>query len=97
MIQNSDAKWTYQPLVNCRPRSNFLYIALLFYFTRSVYFLAILLSYYHSIRSFLCLQQTSEIDNLIVSWEQSTYLCCVGFTLLLGEEAPTSTTHQQVF
>jgi hypothetical protein len=31
----------------------------------------ILLSFYHSICSILCLQQTSEIDNLIVSWEQS--------------------------
>jgi hypothetical protein len=28
------------PLVNCGPRSNFLYIALPFYFIRSVYFLA---------------------------------------------------------
>jgi hypothetical protein len=32
---------------------------------------------FHSIRSFLCLQQTCEIDNLIVSWEQSIWLCCV--------------------
>jgi hypothetical protein len=32
---------------------------------------------FHSIRSFLCLQQTGEIDNLIVSWEQSICLCCV--------------------
>jgi hypothetical protein len=32
---------------------------------------------FHLIRSFLCLQQTSEIDNLIVSWEQSYWLCCV--------------------
>jgi hypothetical protein len=32
---------------------------------------------FHSIRSFLCLQQTGEIDNLIVSWEQNTWLCCV--------------------
>jgi hypothetical protein len=30
---------------------------------------------FHLIRSFLCLQQTGEIDNLIVSWEQSTWLC----------------------
>jgi hypothetical protein len=37
----------------------------------------ILLSYYHSIHSILCLQQTGEIDNLIVSWEQSSWLCCV--------------------
>jgi hypothetical protein len=32
---------------------------------------------FHSIRSYLCLQQTSGIDNLIVSWEQSSWLCCV--------------------
>jgi hypothetical protein len=32
---------------------------------------------FQSIRSFLCLQQTGEIDNLIVSWEQSTWLCYV--------------------
>jgi hypothetical protein len=32
---------------------------------------------FHSIRSYLCSQQTGEIDNLIVSWEQSTWLCCV--------------------
>jgi hypothetical protein len=39
--------------------------------------LALLLSFYHSIRSILYLQQTGEIDNLIVSWEQSSLLCCV--------------------
>jgi hypothetical protein len=65
------------PLVNSGPRSNFLYIALPFYFTRTVYFTCKLLSFYHSIRSYLCLQQTGEIDNLIVSWEQSICLCCV--------------------
>jgi hypothetical protein len=32
---------------------------------------------YHLIRSILCLQQTGKIDNLIVSWEQSSWLCCV--------------------
>jgi hypothetical protein len=32
---------------------------------------------FHSIRSFLCLPQTSEIDNRIISWEQSIWLCCV--------------------
>jgi hypothetical protein len=44
---------------------------------------------FHSIHSFLCLQQTGEIDNLIVSWEQSS--CCVQvFVLLLVEDALTS-------
>jgi hypothetical protein len=32
---------------------------------------------FHLIHPFLCLQQTGEIDNLIVSWEQSSWLCCV--------------------
>jgi hypothetical protein len=32
---------------------------------------------FHSIRSILYLQQTGEIDNLIVSWEKSSSLCCV--------------------
>jgi hypothetical protein len=32
---------------------------------------------FHSICSYLYLQQTDEIDNLIVSWEQSTWLCCM--------------------
>jgi hypothetical protein len=36
-----------------------------FTITRSVYFTCILLSFYHSICSILCSQQTSEIDNLI--------------------------------
>jgi hypothetical protein len=32
---------------------------------------------FHSICSYICLQQTGEIDNLIVSWEQSIWLCSV--------------------
>jgi hypothetical protein len=35
------------------------------------------ITFYHSICSILCLQQTSDIDNLIVSWGQSSWLCCV--------------------
>jgi hypothetical protein len=77
------------PLVNCGPRSNFLYIALPFYYYSFCLLSCILLSFYHSIRSILCLQQTGEIDNLIVSWEQSTCLCCTSFTLLLGEDTPS--------
>jgi hypothetical protein len=41
------------------------------------------ITFYHLIRSSLCLQQTGEIDNLIVSWGQSSWLCCAGSTLLL--------------
>jgi hypothetical protein len=39
---------------------------------------------FHSICSILCLQQTGEIDNLIVSWEQSTWLCCVQVHVAAG-------------
>jgi hypothetical protein len=46
-------------------------------------FSCILLSFYHSIRSILCLQQTGEIDNLIVSWEQSCNI--PRFYQILGE------------
>jgi hypothetical protein len=65
------------PLVNCEPRSNFLYIAIPFYFYSHYLLSCILLYHYHSIHSILYLQQTGEIDNLIVSWEQSSWLCCV--------------------
>jgi hypothetical protein len=78
------------PLVNYGPQSNFFYIALPFYYYSLCLLSCILLSYYHWIRSFLCLQQTGLIDNVIVSWEQSTCLCCAGFTLLLGEDTPSS-------
>jgi hypothetical protein len=65
------------PLVNCGPRSNFLYIDI----TCLLYSHYLLYSHttaaFHSIRSFLCLQQTGEINNLIASWEQSTWLCYV--------------------
>jgi hypothetical protein len=65
------------PLVNYGPLSNFLYIVIPFYFYSHCLLSCILLSYYHSICSILCLQQIGEIDNLIVSWEQSSWLCCV--------------------
>jgi hypothetical protein len=47
------------------------------YFTRIYFYLHYYYPFYHSIRSILYLQQTGEIDNLIVSWEKSTCLCCV--------------------
>jgi hypothetical protein len=55
------------------PLHSFTVLLLLALFT----LLALLLPFYHSIRSIFCLQQTGEIDNLIVSWEQSSWLCCV--------------------
>jgi hypothetical protein len=47
------------------------------YFTRTVYFTRILLLISTRYAHTLCFKQTGEIDNLIVSWEQSIWLCCV--------------------
>jgi hypothetical protein len=54
--------------VNCGPRSNFLYIAITVYYFTCLFTFPHTITFYHSIRSILCLQQTGEIDNLIVSW-----------------------------
>jgi hypothetical protein len=67
------------PLVNCGARSILLYI----YYRLVIYFLQALFTflqtniYYHTIRLILCLQQTSEIDNLTASWGKVLWLCCV--------------------
>jgi hypothetical protein len=52
------------------------------------------ITFYHSIRSILCLQETGEIDNLIVSWGKVLGCVVCRFHVVAGEEAPTSTTHQ---
>jgi hypothetical protein len=69
--------------VNYGPRSNFLYIAIPFTFTRTVYFYLHTITFYHSIRLIFCLQQTGEIDNLIVNWAKYLVVLCAGSTLLL--------------
>jgi hypothetical protein len=63
--------------VNCGPRSYFLYIAITCLLYSHYLFYSYTITIFHSIRSFLCLQQTGAIDNLIVSWEQSIWLCVV--------------------
>jgi hypothetical protein len=64
------------PLVNCRPRSNFLYIALPFTITRSVYLLALLLPF--TTRYAQSFVQANRWDwQPHRSWEQSSWLCCV--------------------
>jgi hypothetical protein len=52
------------------------------------------ITFYHSIRSILCLQQTGDIDNLIVSWGKVLGCVVCRFHVAAGEEAPTSTMHQ---
>jgi hypothetical protein len=60
-----------------------------FYIVITVYHLLVLftflqtITFYHSIRLILCLQQTGEIDNLTVSWDKVLVVLCAGSTLLL--------------
>jgi hypothetical protein len=54
--------------VNCGPRSNFLYIAIIILLLLGLFTFLHTITFYHSICLILCLQQTGEIDNLIVSW-----------------------------
>jgi hypothetical protein len=54
--------------VNCGPWSNFLYIAITILLLLALFTFLHTITFYHSIRSILCLQQTGEIDNLVVSW-----------------------------
>jgi hypothetical protein len=71
------------PVVNCGPRSNFLYIIITVLLLLTLFTFLHTLTFYHSIRSILCLQQTGEIDNLIVSWAKFLVVLCAGCTLLL--------------
>jgi hypothetical protein len=56
--------------VNCGPRSNFLYIAITVLLLLALFTFSHTITFYHSIRLILYLQQTGEIDNLIVSWDK---------------------------
>jgi hypothetical protein len=51
------------------------------------------ITFYHSIRLILCLQQIGEIDNHVVSWGKVLGCVVCRFHVAAGEEAPTSTTH----
>jgi hypothetical protein len=78
------------PLVNCGPRYNFLYIITPFYFTRTVYFTCI---------TIILLPLDTLIPLFTANcWDwhphrklgaKYLFVLCAGFTLLLGEEAPT--------
>jgi hypothetical protein len=65
------------PLVNCGPQSYFHHIAI----TCLLYSHYLLYSHTSTVSTryahTLCFKQTGEIDNLIASWEQSTWLCYV--------------------
>jgi hypothetical protein len=72
----------------------FLYIAITVLLLLALFTFLHTITFYHSIRLILCLQQTAEIDNLIVSWGKVLGCVVCRFHVAAGEEAPTSTTHQ---
>jgi hypothetical protein len=63
-----------------------------FYTTITVFLLLVLFTFlqaimfYHSIRLILCLQQTSEIDNLTVSWDKVLGCVVCRFHVAVGEK-----------
>jgi hypothetical protein len=75
------------PLVNYGPRSYFHHIVItcLLYSHYLLYSHTLLFStqYTHN----LCFKQTGEIDNLIVSWEQSTCLCVCRFHVAASKQS----------
>jgi hypothetical protein len=56
-------QWTVDP-------GPFFYIAITVYYLFALFTFLQTTIFYHSIRLILCLQQTGEIDNLIVSWDK---------------------------
>jgi hypothetical protein len=50
--------------------SPFFYIAITVLLLLALFTFLQTITFYHSIRLILCLQQTGEIDNLIVSWDK---------------------------
>jgi hypothetical protein len=69
----------------------FLYIAItvLLLFALFTFFLHTI-TFYHSIRSILCLQQTGEIDNLIISWGKVLGCVVCRFHVAASEKPRTS-------
>jgi hypothetical protein len=70
------------PLVNYGPRSILLHLYYHLLQTlctfRKYYFISLQTNIsFHTICLILCFQQTSEIDNLTVSWGKVVWLCCV--------------------
>jgi hypothetical protein len=72
--------------VNYGPRSNFLYITITVLLLLALFTFSHTITFYHSIRSILSLQQTSEIDNLIVCWGKVLGCVVCRFHVAAGEK-----------
>jgi hypothetical protein len=76
--------------VNYGPRSNFLYIAITVLLLLALFTFLHTITFYHSIRLILRLQQTGEIDNLIVSWVKVLGCVVCRFHVAASEKLRTS-------
>jgi hypothetical protein len=64
----------------------FFYIAITVLLLLALFTFLHTITFYHSIRSILCLQQTVEIDNLIVSWGKVLGCVVCRFHVAAGEK-----------
>jgi hypothetical protein len=62
------------------------YIAITILLLLALFIFLQTITFYHSIRIILCLQQISEIDNLIVSWEKVLGCVVCRFHVAAGEK-----------
>jgi hypothetical protein len=68
----------------------FCYIAITVLLLLALFTFLHTITFYHSIRSILCLQQTGEIDNLIVSWGKVLGCVVCRFHIAASEKPRTS-------
>jgi hypothetical protein len=64
----------------------FFYIAITILLLLALFTFLQAITFYHSIRSILCLQQTGEIDNLTVSWDKVLGSIVCRFNVAAGEK-----------
>jgi hypothetical protein len=64
----------------------FFYIAITVYYLLALFTFLQTITFYHLIRLILCLQQTGEIDNLIVSWDKVLGCAVCRFHVAAGEK-----------
>jgi hypothetical protein len=72
--------------VNYGPRSNSFYIVITILLLLTLFTFLQTIAFYHSIRLILCLLQTGEIDNLIVSWGKVLGCVVCRFHIAAGEK-----------
>jgi hypothetical protein len=71
----------------------FFYIAITVLLLLTLFTFLQTITFYHSMRLILCLQQTGEIDNLIVSWDKVLGCVVCRFHVAAGEKLHANKFH----